>query len=49
MTEERQEGAFHIRTRIDRFETGTITAYGNGLFMPVQLTGSTNVVYRPQR
>ena len=49
VTEERQEGAFHIRTRIDRFETGTITAYGNGLFMPVQIIGSANVVYRPQR
>lgn len=48
-TEERQEGAFYIRTRIDRIETGQITAYGNGLYMPVRMVGAANVVYRPQR
>lgn len=49
VTEERQEGAFHIRTRIDRFETGKITAYGNGLYMPVRMIGTAHVVYRPTR
>ena len=48
-TAERQEGAFYIRTRIDRMETGQITAYGDGLYMPVHMTGAADVVYRPQR
>ena len=48
-TGERQEGAFYIRTRIDRIATGQITAYGNGLYMPVRMVGAANVVYRPQR
>ena len=43
----RREGAFLIRTRIDGFETGKIRAYGNGLYLPVRLTGSASVDYRP--
>ncbi|WP_227339924.1 DUF4403 family protein [Sphingopyxis sp. P8] len=47
--DERQKGAFVIRTRIDGFETGTIRAYGNGLYMPVRMTGGATVDYRPRR
>lgn len=48
VTAERREGAFFIRTQIDRFETGQITAYGTGLFMPVRLIGRADVVYQPK-
>lgn len=44
---ERREGAFIIRTSVDRFETGTLAAYGNGLYLPVRLTGAANVAFRP--
>ena len=47
--DERHKGAFVIRTRIDGFETGTIRAYGNGLYMPVRMTGGATVDYRPRR
>lgn len=47
--DQRREGAFVIRTRIDGFETGEITAYGNGLYLPVRLTGGASVDYRPKR
>lgn len=45
----RREGAFLIRTRIDGFAIGEIRAYGNGLYMPVRLTGGASVAYRPGR
>ena len=45
----RREGAFLIRTRIEGFETGEIKAYGNGLYLPVRMTGSATVDYRPAR
>ena len=44
---QRREGAFVIRTRIDGFETGKIKAYGNGLYLPVRMTGGASVDYRP--
>lgn len=47
--DQRREGAFVIRTRIDGFETGEIKAYGNGLYLPVRLTGGASVDYRPKR
>ena len=47
--DQRREGAFVIRTRIDGFETGEIKAYGNGLFLPVRMTGGAQVDYRPKR
>lgn len=47
--DQRREGAFVIRTRIDGFETGEIKAYGNGLYLPVRMTGSASVDYRPAR
>lgn len=46
---QRREGAFVIRTRVDGFETGEIKAYGNGLYLPVRMTGGANVDYRPTR
>lgn len=47
--DQRREGAFVIRTRVDRFETGEIKAYGNGLYLPVRMVGGANVDYRPVR
>lgn len=47
--DQRREGAFIIRTHIDGFETGEIKAYGNGLYLPVRLTGGASVDYRPKR
>lgn len=47
--DQRREGAFVIRTHIDGFETGEIRAYGNGLYLPVRLTGGASVDYRPKR
>lgn len=43
----RREGAFVIRTHVDGFETGEIKAYGNGLYLPVRLTGGASIDYRP--
>ncbi|QCB55372.1 DUF4403 family protein [Sphingopyxis sp. PAMC25046] len=45
----RREGAFVIRTRIDRFETGAIKAYGDGLYLPVRMVGGASVDYRPAK
>jgi hypothetical protein len=46
---ERREGAFVIRTEVDRFDTGAIKAYGNGLYLPVRMAGSASVDYRPAK
>jgi hypothetical protein len=46
---ERREGAFVIRTEVDRFDTGAIKAYSNGLYLPVRMAGSASVDYRPAR
>lgn len=46
---QRREGAFVIRTRVDGFETGEIKAYGNGLYLPVRMTGAADIAYRPAR
>lgn len=46
---QRREGAFVIRTRVDRFETGEIKAYGNGLYLPVRMVGGASIDYRPAR
>lgn len=45
--DERREGAFTIRTHVDGFETGEIKAYGNGLYLPVRMTGGASVDYQP--
>ena len=47
--DQRREGAFVIRTRVDSFETGEIKAYGNGLYLPVRMIGGASVDYRPAR
>ncbi len=46
---EKREGPLLIRTRIEKFETGEITAYGQGLYMPVRATGRADIRYRPRR
>ncbi|NIJ35767.1 hypothetical protein FHR22_000416 [Sphingopyxis panaciterrae] len=47
--DQRREGAFVIRTRVDSFEIGEITAYGNGLYLPVRMIGGASVDYRPAK
>ncbi len=47
--DQRREGAFVIRTRVDGFETGEIKAYGNGLYLPVRMTGGADIAYRPAK
>ncbi|MCW5648005.1 MAG: DUF4403 family protein [Sphingopyxis sp.] len=47
--DQRREGAFLIRTRVDGFEIGQIKAYGNGLYLPVRMVGGASVDYRPAR
>ncbi|SBV33628.1 conserved exported protein of unknown function [uncultured Sphingopyxis sp.] len=47
--DQRREGAFVIRTRIDGFETGAIKAYGDGLYLPVRMIGAASVDYRPAK
>jgi hypothetical protein len=46
---EKSEGPLLIRTRIDTFETGRISAHGQGLCMPVSATGMASVRYVPGR
>jgi len=46
--DEKREGALLIRTRIDRFETGRITPYGQGLYMPVRASGNADIGYLPR-
>ncbi|RYD44178.1 MAG: DUF4403 family protein [Sphingomonadales bacterium] len=47
--DQRREGAFVIRTRVEGFEIGEIKAYGNGLYLPVRMVGGASVDYRPAR
>ena len=47
--DQRREGAFVIRTRVDGFEIGQIKAYGNGLYLPVRMVGGASVDYRPTK
>jgi hypothetical protein len=42
-----QQGDFVIQTRINDFQTGEIKAYGNGLYLPVRVTGTASVLFRP--
>jgi hypothetical protein len=46
---EKREGSLLIRTSIDRFETGKISAYGQGLYMPVRAYGKADIRYLPRR
>ena len=45
--ENKEAGQFLIRARIDRFTTGRITAYGQGLYLPVDVEGTASVTFRP--
>lgn len=44
----KREGDFVIRATADRFETGQIHAYGQGLHLPVRATGKAQISYKPQ-
>ena len=44
----KREGDFVIRTDLADYETGEITAYGQGLYLPVRATGTAHIVYRPR-
>lgn len=46
---QRREGAFVIRTNVVSFTIGEIKAYGNGLYLPVQMVGAASVDYRPAK
>lgn len=46
--ENKEAGRFVIRARINRFRTGAITAYGQGLYLPVDVEGNATVVFRPK-
>jgi len=46
---EKRQGALLIRTEIDRFETGKITPYGQGLYMPVRAKGRADLRFLPRR
>ena len=46
---QRREGAFVIRTNVASFAIGEIKAYGNGLYLPVQMVGGASVDYRPAK
>lgn len=46
---QRREGDFVINVDIERFETGRIAAYGNGLYLPTRLTGRASIALRPAR
>lgn len=43
----KEAGRFLIRARIDRFRTGALSAYGQGLYLPVDVEGDATVVFRP--
>ncbi|MDO9367658.1 MAG: DUF4403 family protein [Sphingopyxis sp.] len=47
--DQRREGAFVIRTKVDGFAIGEIKAYGNGLYLPVRMVGGASVDYRPAK
>jgi hypothetical protein len=45
--ENKEAGQFVIRAKIDRFQTGAIAAYGQGLYLPVDVEGNATVIFRP--
>ena len=45
---EKQLGEFTIATDIEKVSTGTLTAYGEGLFLPVTADGQTQIRYAPR-
>lgn len=44
---QRQLGDFIVTTEIDKVSTGQLTAYGEGLFLPVRAGGETQIRYAP--
>jgi hypothetical protein len=46
---EKREGDFLIRAHADRYETGEIRAYGQGLHLPVRAIGKAQISYRPAK
>ncbi|MCK0128035.1 DUF4403 family protein [Erythrobacter sp. F6033] len=44
----KQFGDFTITTDIEKVSTGQLTAYGEGLFLPVSADGETQIRYAPQ-
>ncbi len=45
--DEKREGDFMLHGAMDQFEIGKIAAYGNGLYLPVRVTGDAGIKYRP--
>lgn len=46
--ENKQTGKFIIRAKVDRYTTGVIAAYGQGLYLPVDAEGTASVTFRPR-
>lgn len=46
--EDKQTGDFRIRAQIEQFQTGEIGAYGQGLYLPVNVEGRATIDYRPR-
>ncbi len=46
---QKQLDDFVIRAQLDRVETGRIVPYGQGLYLPVRVSGAARISYRPRR
>jgi hypothetical protein len=44
---DRQQGNLHIDAQLQSVRNDELAAYGNGLYMPVTLTGRASVTYAP--
>jgi hypothetical protein len=44
----KQTGQFVIEAKMDRIATGRIMAYGQGLYLPVDVEGTASVTFRPK-
>lgn len=45
--DERQQGDFRIKARLDEARNGRMVPYANGLYMPVWLRGQASIFYAP--
>ncbi len=45
----RQEGDFTLSAEVDEVSHGTVIATGQGLFLPVDVTGKANIRYTPRK
>ncbi len=43
-----RKGDFVLHAGIDDYRIGTIRAYGDGLYLPVRMTGKATIAYRPK-